>query len=55
MSEGTSQFLLGAIVGILGALLYVYWKQIVFLQQNAGTIGDVTNIVTSAQNLVQKL
>ncbi len=55
MSDGTSTFILGALVGALAAVLYVYWKQIVFLQQNAGTIGDVANIVTSTQNLVQKL
>lgn len=50
-----SNFILGAIIGGLLAVLIIYWKQINFLQQNAGTIGDVANIVQSGQNLIQKL
>lgn len=55
MTSATSNFILGAVVGILAAVLYIYWKQITFLQQNAGAIGDVSNIVTSGQNLFQTL
>lgn len=50
-----SSFLLGAVVGILAALLWVYWKQIMFIQQNAGAINDVSNIVQSGQNLFQTI
>lgn len=55
MSAETSNFLLGAVVGVLAAVIFIYWKQIRFLQQNSGTIEDVTNIIQSGQNLVQKL
>jgi hypothetical protein len=50
-----SNFILGAIVGLLTGLLIAYWKQINFLYSNAGTIGDVSNVVQSGSNLLQKL
>ena len=50
-----TSFILGAIVGLLGGLLIAYWKQVSFLYNNAGTIGDVSNVVQSGSNLLQKL
>lgn len=55
MNPNHANFAVGAIVGLLLGLLIAYWKQINFLYQNQGTIGDVNNVATSGYNLLQKL
>ena len=50
-----SDFILGAIVGVLLALIIAYWNQIKTLYQNKGAISDAANIVTSVQDLGTKI
>lgn len=50
-----STFILGAIVGILVAVLALYWNQIQSLYAQKDTIGAVNQIYTGFQTLGAKL
>jgi hypothetical protein len=47
-----SNFLLGAIIGILAGLAYCYWHAIMTAYQNRDVIAAGGNVIQDVQNLV---